>query len=133
MILCACSAYFKNLLDPIIILKDVPFGHLTAILKFMYAGEVNVPQVPLTATSQLRGDDGGHRDPRRAGAAGRALRPVPGVRRGQGGPHPLGPARPGQPRPGLPPRLPARPRLDRWHPAPLPARSAQVAAGLDVG
>ena len=48
MILCACSPYFKNLLEqnpakhPIIILKDVPFAHLTAILEFMYAGEVNV-------------------------------------------------------------------------------------------
>ena len=66
MILCACSPYFKNLLEqnpakhPIIILKvldhfhrfrcvlagnsiilkDVPFSHLTAILEFMYAGEV---------------------------------------------------------------------------------------------
>ena len=45
-ILCACSPYFKNLLEqnpakhPIIILKDVPFMHLTAILEFMYAGEV---------------------------------------------------------------------------------------------
>ena len=29
---------------PIIILKDVPFQHLTAILEFMYAGEVNVAQ-----------------------------------------------------------------------------------------
>ena len=50
MILCACSPYFKNLLEqnpakhPIIILKDVPFLHLTAILEFMYAGEVNVAQ-----------------------------------------------------------------------------------------
>ena len=46
-----CSPYFKNLLEqnpakhPIIILKDVPFAHLTAILEFMYAGEVNVAQV----------------------------------------------------------------------------------------
>ena len=53
MILCACSPYFKNLLEqnpakhPIIILKDVPFQHLTAILEFMYAGEVNVAQVDL--------------------------------------------------------------------------------------
>ena len=53
MILCACSPYFKNLLEqnpakhPIIILKDVPFQHLTAILEFMYAGEVNVAQVEL--------------------------------------------------------------------------------------
>ena len=51
MILCACSPYFKNLLEqnpakhPIIILKDVPFTHLTAILEFMNAGEVNVAQV----------------------------------------------------------------------------------------
>ena len=29
---------------PIIILKDVPFSHLQAILEFMYAGEVNVGQ-----------------------------------------------------------------------------------------
>ena len=51
MILSACSPYFKALLEenpakhPIIILKDVPFQHLTAILEFMYAGEVNVAQV----------------------------------------------------------------------------------------
>merc|ERR1739838_730367 len=50
VILCACSPYFKNLLEqnpakhPIIILKDVPFMHLTAILEFMYAGEVNEAQ-----------------------------------------------------------------------------------------
>ena len=79
MILCACSPYFKNLLEqnpakhPIIILKvinhlsahpptclssfgvlitsrqDVPFAHLTAILEFMYAGEVNVAQDQLPA------------------------------------------------------------------------------------
>merc|ERR1711868_35358 len=55
MILCACSPYFKNLLEqnpakhPIIILKDVPFTHLTAILEFMYAGEVNVAQDQLPA------------------------------------------------------------------------------------
>ena len=57
MILCACSPYFKNLLEqnpakhPIIILKDVPFQHLTAILEFMYAGEVNVAQVNLMKLS----------------------------------------------------------------------------------
>jgi hypothetical protein len=55
MILCACSPYFKNLLEqnpakhPIIILKDVPFMHLTAILEFMYSGEVNVAQDQLPA------------------------------------------------------------------------------------
>jgi len=41
LILCACSLYFKNLMDqslakhPIIILKDVPFAYLTAILEFL--------------------------------------------------------------------------------------------------
>jgi hypothetical protein len=34
---------------PIIILKDVPFAHLQAILEFMYAGEVNVAQDQLPA------------------------------------------------------------------------------------
>ncbi|KAG7164749.1 Longitudinals lacking protein-like 17 [Homarus americanus] len=32
---------------PIIILKDVPFSHLQAILEYMYAGEVNVAQADL--------------------------------------------------------------------------------------
>jgi len=55
MVLSACSPYFKSLLQenpskhPIIILKDVPFGHLQAILEFMYAGEVNVSQEQLSA------------------------------------------------------------------------------------
>lgn len=53
MVLSACSPYFKALLEenpskhPIIILKDVPFGHLQAILEYMYAGEVNVSQADL--------------------------------------------------------------------------------------
>ena len=57
MILCACSPYFKNLLEqnpakhPIIILKDVPFAHLTAILEFMYAGEVK--NLPLSCLAML--------------------------------------------------------------------------------
>merc|ERR1712025_1450387 len=55
MILSACSPYFKALLEenpskhPIIILKDVPFSHLQAILEYMYAGEVNVSQADLPA------------------------------------------------------------------------------------
>merc|ERR1712038_1880922 len=55
MVLSARSPYFKSLLEenpakhPIIILKDVPFNHLTAILEFMYAGEVNVAQDQLPA------------------------------------------------------------------------------------
>lgn len=34
---------------PIIILKDVSYSHLQAILEFMYAGEVNVSQEQLPA------------------------------------------------------------------------------------
>merc|ERR1712147_143569 len=55
MVISACSPYFKSLLEenpskhPIIILKDVPFAHLQAILEFMYAGEVNVAQDQLPA------------------------------------------------------------------------------------
>ncbi|KAG7213631.1 hypothetical protein KM043_002879 [Ampulex compressa] len=46
MVLSACSPYFKTLLEenpskhPIIILKDVAYSHLQAILEFMYAGEL---------------------------------------------------------------------------------------------
>jgi len=55
MVLSACSPYFKSLLEenpskhPIIILKDVSYTHLQAILEFMYAGEVNVSQEQLPA------------------------------------------------------------------------------------
>ncbi|KAL2733826.1 longitudinals lacking protein-like [Vespula squamosa] len=55
MVLSACSPYFKSLLEenpskhPIIILKDVAYSHLQAILEFMYAGEVNVSQDQLPA------------------------------------------------------------------------------------
>ena len=40
---------------PIIILKDVPFQHLTAILEFMYAGEVNVAQDQLPVSNLISG------------------------------------------------------------------------------
>merc|ERR1712218_149143 len=55
MVLSACSPYFKRLLEenpakhPIIVLKDVSFVHLTALLEFMYEGEVNVAQDQLAA------------------------------------------------------------------------------------
>ena len=41
---------------PIIILKDVPFQHLTAILEFMYAGEVNVAQDQLPVSNSEERD-----------------------------------------------------------------------------
>ncbi|KAJ8979290.1 hypothetical protein NQ317_004435 [Molorchus minor] len=39
----------KSFKHPIIILKDVAYSHLQAILEFMYAGEVNVSQEQLPA------------------------------------------------------------------------------------
>merc|ERR1719186_2310530 len=47
MILCACSPYFKNLLEqnpakhPIIILKDVPFVHLPSVHELQYGSQVH--------------------------------------------------------------------------------------------
>lgn len=50
IVLSACSTYFKDLLlanpckHPIVILKDMKFQDLKAIVNFMYYGEVNVSQ-----------------------------------------------------------------------------------------
>ncbi|KAK2720475.1 hypothetical protein QYM36_004380, partial [Artemia franciscana] len=50
LVLSSCSSYFETLLlgishpHPIIILRDVKFQDLIALVKFMYTGEVNVPQ-----------------------------------------------------------------------------------------
>ena len=55
MVLAACSPYFQALFDdnpckhPIVILKDVRFVDLRAIIDFMYRGEVNVSQDQLAA------------------------------------------------------------------------------------
>lgn len=55
MVLAACSPYFQSLFDdnpckhPIVILKDVRFVDLRAIIDFMYRGEVNVSQDQLAA------------------------------------------------------------------------------------
>ncbi|RZF39413.1 hypothetical protein LSTR_LSTR000934 [Laodelphax striatellus] len=53
VVLCACSPYLEALLSqhynqhPIVILKDVKFTELQAILEYMYRGEVNVTQEQL--------------------------------------------------------------------------------------
>ncbi|KAE8753028.1 BTB domain-containing protein [Frankliniella occidentalis] len=53
VVLSACSPYFKELFKnnpckhPIIILKDVQWCHLCALVEFMYAGVVNVSQAEL--------------------------------------------------------------------------------------
>lgn len=55
MVLAACSPYFQSLFltnpckHPIVILKDVRYVDLKAIIDFMYRGEVNVSQDQLSA------------------------------------------------------------------------------------
>lgn len=50
MVLAACSSYFQHLFmendcrHPIVILKDIRFSEIKAILEYMYKGEVNVAQ-----------------------------------------------------------------------------------------
>ncbi|KAK2715412.1 uncharacterized protein LOC136043874 isoform X2 [Artemia franciscana] len=59
LVLSACSSYFENLLvsnsqsQPIIILKDVKFCDLQALVKFMYMGEVSVTQAQFNSLLKL--------------------------------------------------------------------------------
>ena len=51
MVLSACSSYFEQLFinfsepNQIVILKDTSFLDISAIIDFMYRGEINVSQV----------------------------------------------------------------------------------------
>ncbi|XP_046396282.1 longitudinals lacking protein, isoforms H/M/V isoform X6 [Ischnura elegans] len=78
VVLSACSQYFQELLchhlekHPIIILKDVTFQELKALIDYMYRGEVNVSQEQLSAliktaeSLKIKGlADGGDRRPDR--------------------------------------------------------------------
>lgn len=55
MVLAACSSYFQGLFTdlpcrhPVVILKDVKYAEIKAILEYMYRGEVNVAQDQLAA------------------------------------------------------------------------------------
>ncbi|CAH1110795.1 unnamed protein product [Psylliodes chrysocephalus] len=55
VVLSACSPFFKELFKtnpcphPIIFMRDVEAQHITALMEFMYAGEVNVAQTHLSA------------------------------------------------------------------------------------
>ncbi|KAL1110219.1 hypothetical protein AAG570_008296 [Ranatra chinensis] len=55
MVLAACSSYFQCLFTelpcqhPVVVLKDVGYGEMKAILEYMYRGEVNVAQDQLAA------------------------------------------------------------------------------------
>ncbi|XP_021930284.1 protein bric-a-brac 1-like isoform X2 [Zootermopsis nevadensis] len=50
MVLAACSSYFQSLFTelpcrhPVVVLKDVKYSEMKAILEYMYRGEVNVAQ-----------------------------------------------------------------------------------------
>ncbi|XP_049795078.1 zinc finger and BTB domain-containing protein 37-like [Schistocerca nitens] len=67
VILSACSPYFELIFSqhyekhPIVILPDVKFQILKALMKFMYSGEVNVPQnklctfLEIAETLQIKG------------------------------------------------------------------------------
>merc|ERR1712113_468657 len=53
MVVSACSPFFKKMIEfqknekhPIIILKDVSFLHMSAILEFMYNGVVTQEELP---------------------------------------------------------------------------------------
>lgn len=54
MVLSACSTFFQDIFvnnpckHPVIIMKDVKYSELKAILEFMYKGEVNVSQDQLS-------------------------------------------------------------------------------------
>ncbi|XP_060531456.1 uncharacterized protein LOC132705050 [Cylas formicarius] len=55
MVLAACSPYFQNIFTdlpchhPVVVLKDVKYSEIKAILEYMYRGEVNVAQDQLAA------------------------------------------------------------------------------------
>ncbi|EZA54232.1 hypothetical protein DMN91_000581 [Ooceraea biroi] len=54
IVLAACSSYFQRLFlelpckHPVVVLKDVKYSEIKAILEYMYRGEVNVAQEQLT-------------------------------------------------------------------------------------
>ncbi|XP_012224751.1 longitudinals lacking protein, isoforms H/M/V-like [Linepithema humile] len=62
IVLAACSSYFQTLfmdlpdrngIHPIVVLKDVQFSEIKAILEYMYHGEVNVAQDELTGLLKI--------------------------------------------------------------------------------
>ena len=61
VVLSACSSYFENLFlefdekNQIVILKDTPYDDVSAIVEFMYKGEINVAQVMVGAELFLKG------------------------------------------------------------------------------
>lgn len=64
MVLAACSPYFQNLFTdlpckhPVVVLKDVRYAEIKAILEYMYRGEVNVAQDQLAALLKVSDGEG---------------------------------------------------------------------------
>lgn len=62
MVLSACSSYFEQLFvnfsepNQIVILKDTSFLDISAIVDFMYRGEINVSQVKLNRRKAIERD-----------------------------------------------------------------------------
>nr|CAI5819505.1 unnamed protein product [Callosobruchus analis] len=62
MVLAACSPYFQHLFidlpckHPVVVLKDVKYTEIKAILEYMYKGEVNVAQDQLAALLKVAED-----------------------------------------------------------------------------
>ncbi|KAI5644202.1 BTB/POZ domain-containing protein [Phthorimaea operculella] len=102
VVLSACSPYFENVLSqqfdkhPIIILKDVKYAELRAMMDYMYRGEVNISQDQLAAllkaaeSLQIKGlsDNKPSRPPSRPAPPAAAHPPLTAL------PHPAHPAHP---------------------------------------
>lgn len=62
LVLSACSTYFESLLTnhpndhPIIILLDIPHTVVAALVKFMYSGEIRLPQDQLQCFLKVGAD-----------------------------------------------------------------------------
>lgn len=101
IVLAACSTYFQNLFHelpnqqhPIIILKDVKFLEIRAILEYMYRGEVNVAQnqlsdlLKIAQMLKVKGlveEHGTARDFRREDAIDTSISPPPAISTSTGG------------------------------------------------
>lgn len=143
VMLSACSSYFEELLSqnpcqhPIVLMKDLRFWEVQALVDFMYRGEVNVTQDKLPSllaaaeALQIKGlagpatnsNDGGsnYDETVRNNAAPRRKRPrqmtdpaelLPRNPVGRPRIHPKAPQRPQGPpsaQPGMPPRIQVRP------------------------
>ena len=92
MVLSACSPYFQSLFfdnpcqHPIVILKDIKWPEMKAVVEFMYKGEINVsqeqigPLLKVAESLKIRGlaDVNGEPEPGPAGETKKSWEPRPG-------------------------------------------------------